>query len=272
MIKGHFSDHFVLAVKDQIRSVRFRIRRSADGDEARGNQRRPSRVPRPVALAANAVFTQVESGARALLPDPGSDPGALAFPLPLQAYFGAGDRGQEPGQAFTIGIYRALKRLLRRFGAREFLVFEQAIGEVHAEICQEEAGLIAAACGVSSAASRAPPITRLCAALAVRLAAAQPVKEMLLDPIGDATPRHLKPSPNEYCACVVGLATAIVSLHLDTEAADQYASGLQGRDWIVESADMAVDARFERFAAALKSADPVTGLTAEFAAVLPFLP
>ena len=269
MTISHFSEHFVLAVKDQIRSVRFRIRRSADGDQARGSQQRPSRVPRPVAQAANAVFTQVETGARALLPEQGLESSTPAFPRPIESYFNADRTGHDLAQIFTVDVYHALKRLLRRFGAREYLVFEQAISQAHAEISSEFPDLIAIANGTGSLPSRAPAITRLCAALALQLAAAQPVKEMLLDLKGDAAPRHLSPSPNDYCACVIGLAAATVSVHLDAETVDKHH---QGKDTIVESADMAVDARFDRFAAAMKSADPISGLAAEFTAVLPFLP
>jgi len=268
MIKGHFSDHFVLAVKDQIRSVRYRIRRSADGDPVRGAVIRPSRVPRPVAVVANAVFSQVETTARALLPDPAPEWRGAAFPLPVERYFGAGETGEDEGQAFTLAIYDALKQLLNRFGAREYLVFEQAIGEAHAAILARHSGLIAAALGAGSTASRSQPITQLCAAIAIELAKAHPIKEALLDPQGKAVPRNLSSSLNEYCACVVGLSTAIVSLRLEGEATDVP----QGSDWIVQSADMAVDARFTRFAAAMASSDPTVNLAAEFAAILPFLP
>lgn len=268
MIKGHFSDHFVLAVKDQIRSVRYRIRRSADGDPVRGGVIRPSRVPRPVAVVANAVFTQVETTARALLPDQAPEWRGPAFPLPVERYFGADEGSDDEGQTFTLVIYHALKQLLNRFGAREYLVFEQAIGEAHAEILGKHAGLIAAALGQGQLAGRTQSITQLCAAIAVHLAAAHPVKEVLLDPQGKAVPRNLSSSLNEYCASVVGLSTAIVSLRLEDDPSDAQ----QGLDWIVQSADMAVDARFTRFAGALASADPTGNLAAEFAAILPFLP
>ena len=123
--KTHLSDQFVLAVKDQLRNVRYQIRRSAEGGGARAHRFAPH-VPRPVALAAASVFSQVEAAANAFLPENEHQSGALAFPQPVSAYFGP---EAEKANALAPEIYYVLKGLLRRFGLEVFFVSEQAVDE-----------------------------------------------------------------------------------------------------------------------------------------------
>jgi hypothetical protein len=131
-------------------------------------------------------------------------------------------------------------------------------------LCHHE---VIAALSAGSEAERAPSVTRLCAAVASELAFARPIKEVLLDPDAATAPKNLFLSPNAYCACVIGLSTAIVSLRRGTPVGEPEAE----RDEIIVSADMAVDARFSPLIAALRGRDPIGGLTSEFAAILPFL-
>lgn len=261
MVRDRISDAFVLAVKDQLRNVRFHIRRSALRDRLRDVERDAPHVPLPVALAADAVFSQVESAATALLPDHGPRAAAPSFPLPVEAYFGP----HGPRQSFTYEFYYALKALMRRFGAAESLIFEQAVDDAHANLLRRH-GDLAAAVGAPASADRSAAVTHLCAAIAAELASARPIKELLFGPGADTRPKHLVLSPNAYCACALGLATAIVSLATGAEEPEADAGE------IVAAADYAVDARFPAFAAALRGRDPARALAAEFAAVLPFLP
>lgn len=266
MIKGHFSNHFVRAVKDQLRDVRFQIRRSAHHDRLRGSDRGSLRLPVPVAFAADAVFSRFATAATVLAPDYERRSATLDFPLGVDAYFAGPGGSDARAQDFTYEVYYAFKGLLRRFGAREFLVFEQCVDDAYAKILLRHHDLIVAV-GAGSATERAPSVTRLCAAVASELASARPIKELLLDPGVATTPKNLFLSPNAYCACVIGLSTAIVSLRRDTPVGEPEADNEE----IIVSADMAVDARFSPLTAALRGRDPIGGLASEFAAILPFL-
>jgi hypothetical protein len=263
MTRDSFADNLVLAVKDQLRNVRFHIRRSAQRDRLRETERGIPQVPLPVALAADAVFAQVETAATALLPDRSQRSTGLDFPLSVDAYLGP--QAEERGENFTFAFYYALKGLLRRFGAPDSLVFEQAVEDAHSRILRRHGDLAAADRG--AAGERAAAVTRLCAIIAVELSAARPIKALLLDPGAATAPKHLIVSPNAYCACVLGLSTAIASLRVTRPGEPE-----AGNEQIVASADYAVDARFSRFAAVLRHRDPIGGMAEEFAAVLPFLP
>jgi len=112
-----------------------------------------------------------------------------------------------------------------------------------------------------------PISSRLCAAIAAEIAAARPIKELLLNSSAASPPKHLVLSPNAYCACVLGLSTALVSL-----GALRQQEGQASREDILVAADYAVGARFSRLTGALRGRDPAEALAAEFAAILPFLP
>ena len=257
----HFPGPLVLAVKDQLRDVRYHIKRSAASDRARLSDRTALRVPRPVALAADAVFSQVEAVATALLPGPGTN--TAAFPFAVDALFANKASG---APQFTPQIYRAVKILLRRFGVRDFLVAEQAIDEARANLLRRHGDLVACALGDRRTSPQASPdsaIIALCAALAATLAAARPIKEFS-PPEGGDGPKNLFLAPNAYCSCVIGLAIAVMSLPAGAE--------MPGKVDFVASADLAVGARFAQLTAALRSRDPQRALAQEFAAILPFLP
>ncbi len=262
MTKAPFADQFVLAVKDQLRHVRYQIRRSARDDIARGAERSGPRAPRPVALAADALFTQLHAAATVLMPEAERKSTSFLFPLPVAAYFG---REAADTHAFASEIYYALKGLLRRFGAEEFFVSEQALEDVRSRMEERHGDLVAAALEASGPANeRSLRIARICAALAVELSAARPIKELAPGVDAQARPKNLLLSPNAYCAMVVALSIAVMSLAQDEPGLD--------RNVVLGSADMAVDARFQGLAAALRQRDPIGALAAEFAAMLPFLP
>lgn len=255
MFKAPISDQIVLAVKDQIRHVRYQIRSRARED------RMASRVPRNVAMAADAVFTQVQAAATVLMPEVERKSESFLFPAAPRAYFGA-QEGQE-AHAFTSEIYYAIKGLLRRFGCETFMVSEQTVDDVREEIESRHADLVAAALASEGPAGERGA-ARLAAAIAVELAAARPIKELATGADSQQHPKNFMLSPNAYCALVIGLAIAIAArIHDDPEF---------DREIVVGSADMAVDARFPQLAAGLKSRDPVAALTDEFTALLPFLP
>jgi len=262
-----FPDHVVLSIKDQMRSARYRMLRSERGGDLRGIERGLFEASRPIASIADAMLTRVAAAASTLLDDESESAAPRAFPQPVEAYFGHPDDEASRASAFTGSFYVALKALLRKFGAREFLIFERAIDESRASLMLRHSDLIWAVIGAKRApldASREQRITRLCAAIASELTEHRPLRELNIDPADKAIPKHLLLSPNAYCFCVMGLAIAIVSLRRGSQELDRKA--------IVAAADLVVDARFDRFASALRDRDPVGALAAQFSAVLPFLP
>lgn len=264
---GRFSDYVVLSIKDQIRSARYRVRRNQHGDPLVGVERGLYEISRPVALIADAMLTEVEAAAATFLADDRESLSPRSFPAPVESYFGHPDNEAALGRGFTRAFYSMLKALMRKFGAREFLAFEQAIDEARAALLVRHSDLIwsvVEARGAPRDAAREERMIRLCAAITCELVAQRPIMELDIDPASTMSPKHLLASPNAYCFCVMGLATAIVSLHRDFEALD--------RDAIIAEADLVVDARFDRFSAALRAREPVGALAAQFSAVLPFLP
>jgi hypothetical protein len=272
----HLTDDIVLSVKDAVRNLRYAIRSEAGSSRAsafgeagakpaydrtlpRGNRR--SHMARFV----DSVFTEVESGALALV-SPVLDAGrGLAFPRPVSRYFRPGDavRDEAAERLFAHSHYHAAKALLRGFGLRNMLIFEHAIGRARDAVRTRLADLVGTVCEQPALAGETERV-RLCAALTCALVTARPIKEVDFSMADEALPRGLLASPNAYCFTVLGLATAIASLHDEAE--------LPPASEILESANAVVDVRFERFAAALEGEDPAGALALEFEEVLPFLP
>lgn len=257
------SNHVILSIKDQLRNARYIVRRSATRE---GRSEGSSfELPQPIASVANAIFTQAEAAASVLFSDVEGGVESKVFPLPVTTYFGHPDEETERGAAFTQSFYNGLKILLRNFGAREFLVYEEAIESARSELLLRHGDLIWAAIGAKDDAAGRESITRLCAAVTCAISAQRPIKALDIDFDAPALPKHLLASPNAYCAIVLGLATAIVSLDRDGEEL--------GDEAVVVAADMAVDARFSKFGPALRgNRDPVNDVADVFSTVLPFLP
>jgi hypothetical protein len=253
-MRTRLSDDFVLAVKDQLRTVRYKIRRGARGV-------RPFAGPADPSAAADAMFSQVEAAAAAFLPKDEVALYAFPFPQGVSAYF-ALDPAQAP--ALSPKIFSALKALLNRFGSDIFLVSEHAVHEACEAVQSRQAKLIAAALDPkASAAERFDASVRLCGVLAAALVAAHPVRELMTAGDKRAAPRDPFLAPNEYCAFVIGLAIALSS-RADVVGLD--------RASLVEAADLAVYARFGEMMAALKAPHPAAALATQFGDLLRFLP
>jgi hypothetical protein len=254
------SDEFVLAVKDQLRTVRFKIRRGVRGAMPFSG-RAETDAPASVAVATDAMFSHVEAAAAAFLPKDEVALYAFPFPQPVAAYF-ALDPQEAP--ALSPKIYSAIKALLSRFGSDVFLVSEHAVHEACESVLQRHAKTIVVALDpMIGAADRFEASIKLCAAIAVALIAAHPVRELM--PAGEKrdAPRNPFLAPNEYCAFVIGLAIALSS-RADVEGADPKT--------LIEAADLAVYARFGELAGALKQRNPAAALAAQFDDLLRFLP
>lgn len=267
MVKRNLPDHVVLAVKDQIRSVRYSMRRGIHESRGLTAARDAFVLLEPVASIADAVIDGVEVATSALLADPRQSAFRSAFPQRVETYFSRSRAESENAYFFTEVVYGALKALLQSFGAEAYVVSELAIDEAWAALQARHKDLVAAVAdpgGPQSNSSREENVRRLCAAIALRLAEKQPIKKLAPGADDARHPKHLLVSPDFYCCGVIGLSTAIVSLAAD--------GGQTDRQRITAAADAAVDARFSRFTSAAHSADPVAALSAEFAAVLPFLP
>lgn len=255
--------HVLLSIKDQLRSARYVVRRSATRESDR--ERTSFELPQPIASIANVMFSQAEAAASKLFSEREGLVESSAFPLPVTAYFGHPDEETVRRGVFTETLYNGLKVLLRKFGAREFLIFEEAIETARVELLTRHGDLIWAAIGAKDDTRREESITRLCAAMACVMYSRRPIKAVDIDFNAKTLPRHLLISPNAYCAIVIGLATAIVSLNRSGDELDE--------EGVVVAADMVVDARFSKFGPALRrSRDPVSAVSAIFSTVLPFLP
>jgi hypothetical protein len=262
MVMPRLPNHVLLSIKDQLRNARYLVRQGATGTDRR--ERPPFDLPEPIASVADTFFTRAEAAAAALLSDVKAETGGGAFPLPVDAYFGHPDEETAQDSLFTHVVYGAFGKMLRKFGARRFLVFEEPIENARSALLVRHRDLVWSAISAKEDAQRQEAVTRLCAAIVCALSAQRPIKELDIDPGGRSIPRHLLVAPNAYCALVVGLATAVASLKRNLDEFDEEA--------IAAAADMAVDARFPKFSVALRGRDPLAALTREFSAVLPFLP
>ncbi len=259
-MRTRLSDEFVLAVKDQLRTVRFKIRRGVRGAMPFAGRADPV-GPASVAVATDAMFSHVEAAAAAFLPKDEVALYAFPFPQPVAAYF-ALDPREAP--ALSPKIFSAIKALLCRFGSDVFLVSEQAVHEACESVRARQAVTILAALDPKlGAADRFEACVKLCAAIAVALITAQPVRELMPAAETRDAPRNPFLAPNEYCAFVIGLAIALSS-RPDVEGVDPQT--------LVEAADLAVYARFGELAGALKLRHSRSALAAQFNDLLRFLP
>ncbi len=264
------ADDLVLSLKDQIRTLRYSLRSEAETpgsalpEAYRNVDFGPlgtvgAMIGTPVIRMADGLFTQVEHVTLGLLEGP---PARTVFPRPVTDYFGRGD--EKP--AFTHDVYRELKALLRRYGARQALVSEHAIEDLRNEIATRHRDLIALAIArrqQTSTTARDEAVVKLCAAIAAGFTRVRPIQK--LDLMGSSSmARHLMIAPNCYCGLVFGLSVAIATTRPEARELDSLE--------LIESADAVVDARFDRFKIALDAKDAVTALAREFEAVLPFLP
>ena len=240
----------MVAVKDGLRRARYEIRRRARG--SRETDALSSLLPRPLAHAADAVFSAVESAALGFRAPEHRKSGNLTFPRSLGAYFQAFGATAEDEDAFANELYYATKSLLRHFGAEDFLVSERAFESVRERMNVGRP---------SHSANRLSEIDicEFCAALAVEIATVRPIRRVAFG--AGVRPRNLMLSPNAYCAFVIALAVALVTRDTNGEA-----------NKILSSADLTVDACFGELTRALRAREPAPALAKEFRVLLPHLP
>jgi len=266
MVSSNLADHVVVAVKDEMRGVRYRVNRGIRRGRELAAARGPLMILQPVASVADVVMTGVEAAASALLATAEPSRSQPTFPLPIESYFARSRSEAQNAHGFGAAIYGALRGLLRGFGAGEYLIHESAIDAAWDALQDRHRDLISLVIdpdGVVAVSTRDENVRRLCAAIAHVVADRRPIKHVALDADDKRTPKHLLLAPNFYCCMVVGLATAIVSLTPDASRQDK-------RD-IVAAADAGVDARFSRLMSAARDRDAVGALASEFAALLPYL-
>ena len=251
---------FIHSIKDQIRGVRYSLRTEAEtpGSALPRALREidfgplaviGTAVGTPAVRLADGLVSQVETLATGML-----DGADLPFPCPVTDYF---VRSADPGAGFSARLYGEVKRTLVRHGVRNMLVSEHALDTAWSRFSARHGDALPAERSADAAA-----LVRVCAGLAVALDEAKPIQRVTYGEPPAARP-HFMLAPNLYCGLVVGLATAVVTVHADAR---------EDRDGVLESADSAVDARFGRFKRAVSGKDPIGDLFAEFTAILPFLP
>ena len=240
----------IMAVKDGLRRARFEIRRRARG--SRETDALSSLLPLPLALAADAVFSVVETAALGFRAPKDRKSDNLTFPRSLGAYFRAFGATAADEDAFANELYYATKSLLRHFGAEEFLVSERAFESVRDRMNAGHGSQSAHSSGETD-------IVAFCAALAVEIAAVRPVQRVALG--ANAGPRNLMLAPNAYCAFVIALAIVLATRNPKEEA-----------NKILSLADLTVDACFGELMHALRDRKPSAALASEFHALLRHLP
>ena len=270
----------ILSLKDALRGLRYAARReagvvdrvlvSAGATWRPGHAAGPAAAKGPLRRLFDAVFARLEHIGRSLFAARRKRIEAVSdFLLPIGALLSA-PPGNGRSFGFTRSHYRAAGFVLARLGVENAFVAEHAIAAAGRGLAERHSALLARVtarqrdnAGSLSEAERAD-ITALCAAVVHEIATARPIRR--IDSPNGSGPRspRLFLSPNVYCFCIVGIATAIVSLNPSVSSLDF--------DEVVASANLVVDARFERFNAAMRSRDPAAALAREFATVIPYLP
>ena len=266
MAPSNLADQVVLAVKDEMRGVRYRLGEGVRRGRQLAAEGGPLTVLEPMAAVADVVVSGFEAAASALFDGAKRSLSHSAFPLPIESYFDPARGEGENARAFAVVVYAALRGLLRGFGAEACLIQELAIDAAWNDVRRRRRGLIASvveAGEAASPASRKADVLALSAALALALAERRPIKQLTFGADESRRPKHLLLSPNFYCATAIGLATAIASSAAQERRLDKAE--------IVAAADAGVDARFSRLIAAARAREPVAALAAEFAAVMPYL-
>ena len=263
MAPSNLADQVVLAVKDEMRGVRYRLGEGVRRGRQLAAEGGPLTVLEPMAAVADVVVSGFEAAASALFDGAKRSLSHSAFPLPIESYFDPARGEGENARAFAVVVYAALRGLLRGFGAEACLIQELAIDAAWNDVRRRRRGLIASVVEAASPASRKADVLALSAALALALAERRPIKQLTFGADESRRPKHLLLSPNFYCATAIGLATAIASSAAQERRLDKAE--------IVAAADAGVDARFSRLIAAARAREPVAALAAEFAAVMPYL-
>lgn len=252
------------SIKDQIRGVRYSLRAEAEvpGSALPRVLREidfgplamiGSVVGTPAVRLADGLVSQVETVANGLMVAPGA--AAPRFPCPVTSYFGQVPEG---ASGFSDRLYEEVKTLLRRHGVRNMLVSEHALDLAWAQVSARHGDAMPS----GSAGGADDVLVRTCVGLTVAFNDVRPIQKVSFEDAA-AVGQHFMLAPNLYCGLVIGLATAVVTLH--PEAAED-------REAVIESADSTVDARFGRFKRAISGKDPIGDLAAEFSAILPYLP
>lgn len=247
----HSTSSLIHSLKDQIRNVKYSIRaeahdpgsmlpRALQSREIRRLTSLGSVVSRPAFRLVDGIVTRVETIAMDLLGTPVR--GERAVPEPVDAWVA-------DGLEFTEKTFGLLKRMIDVKGAHNAFVSEQALDAAWTAV--------SGALADPAAAARDPVLA--CAVVADALIRAKPVRQVGFS--GDQT--HFARSPNLYGGVLVGLLVAVATSHPDA---------LEDGDAALESVDSAVDARFDRFAAAAAAEAPAEAIAAEYRKLVAFLP
>lgn len=240
------------ALKDQIRNVKYSIRaeahmpgsmvpRALQSREVRRLTSLGSVVSMPAFRLADGLVSRVETIAMDLLGTPPR--GDRVAVGPVDAYLA--DHFE-----FVDRMFALLKSVLDAKHGPSVFVAEQGLDSAWGTVAKR---LPAGGLGVDPALASA--------VLAVVVGRTGAVRQLGYQ--AGATETNFTGAPALYCALVAGLMIAVASAR--PEAAEDGAA-------LLESADSAVDARFDRFRRALAAEDPAEGVAAEYRKLVPFLP
>ena len=266
------ANSIVHSLRDQVRGVRYTLRAEAQTPGStfpmvhQAMDFGPlamvgSMIGTPAIRLADGLFTQVEHVASDLIQKVEGRPDGM-FPCTVADFF---PRGSEPERLdFASTVHREVSRMLRQYGAQNMLVSEHALDSAWGQILSRHGDLVWPASGSRQGPALEDAKILACASLAVEFARARPIQR--IDLIKDRTdgPKHLILAPNLYCGLVMGLAIAIMTVRPAEDTTDRSA--------VMESADGAVDARFDRFKRAAEGRTGAQSVADEFRAILPYLP
>jgi hypothetical protein len=248
----------IFHVKDGLRRLRYRVRRSAAGENDPPPSLSIPSLPQPIAFVADSILSAVEAVRDALVREDEAGGRKSRDLAPIAEYIRLATSPHENSDAFASAAYRAFKSFALRCGAREALISELALEQARRTFAD---ALKARRDGGQKGAPGRTTI-RECAALAVALAGARPIKRFALAGRGARRARRFADDPNVFVACAIGLS-ACIAAGAPPERSDANSA--------LVTADAAIDARFARIANALRAPNPVDALTDEFSAIVSFL-
>ena len=240
------------ALKDQIRNVKYSIRaeahmpgsmvpRALQSREVRRLTSLGSVVSTPAFRLADGLVTRVETIAMDLL---GAPPrGDRVVVEAVDAYLA------DPFE-FADKLFALLKHVIDAKHGPSVFVSEQALDAAWGAVAKR---LPAGGTGVD-------PVLA-CAVLAEAVARTGAVRQLGYQ--AGAAETNFTGAPARYCGLVAGLMIAVASAR--PEAAVDGAA-------LLESADSAVNARFDRFRRAMAGEDAAEAVAAEYRKLVPFLP
>jgi hypothetical protein len=245
------SNEIVVSLKDRLRDVRHLIRASRK-DSGPAGQDLPDMLLGKAARVMDKAFTAAETISISLV---SQDPAAHSTTIEacsLDIYFPA---DTAKGEArFRRDVYYLTKRLLSVLGSRNALIHESTFTSVHTAMIRRHGVLL-----YEAKDGDLRHISDACARLAIEL---QSQYQSAHIPLPGYTEQRPDLKSQHLCFSSIALAIALAT----------YADHEPGGERLVDSALLALQARQEKFYAAIEANDRAEALATLFAFLIPHLP